>query len=108
MARPPFKPTNQDRTRGLSCNNSRSSPRRRTTGRVERVMSEETLDSPLLRTEALVDQADRRVVKQRRLVARLEREGQDSLEARTLLAQLEERRNLHLAERDRLLKELGK
>jgi hypothetical protein len=71
-------------------------------------MSEETLDSPLLRTEALVDQADRRVVKQRRLVARLEREGQDSLEARTLLARLEERRNLHLAERDRLLKELGK
>jgi hypothetical protein len=71
-------------------------------------MSEETLDSPLLRTEALVDQADRRVVKQRRLVARLEREGQDSLEARTLLAQLEERRNLHLAERDRLLKGLGK
>jgi len=71
-------------------------------------MSEEMLDSPLLRTEALVDQADRRVVKQRRLVARLEREGQDSLAARTLLAQLEERRNLHLAERDRLLKELGK
>ena len=71
-------------------------------------MSEHALDSRLLHAEALVGQADRRVVNQRRLVARLERNGEDSSAARAQLAELEQRRSQYLAERDRLLKELGK
>src|SRR5262245_55861724 len=107
MARPSRKPAIQGRTQRLSSNNSRSNPKRTTTGRIKRVMDRGTLGDDLLRAEALVAHGDRRVAKQRRLVARLERDGQDSADARTLLAQLEERRNLHLAERDRLLRELG-
>ena len=71
-------------------------------------MDREMLEQHLLHAEALVAQGDRRVTKQRRLVARLERDGQDTSEARTLLAELEESRKLHVADRDRLLRDLGK
>jgi len=71
-------------------------------------MDREMLEQHLLHAEARVAQGDRRVTKQRRLVARLERDGQDTSEARTLLAELEESRKLHVADRDRLLRDLGK
>jgi hypothetical protein len=71
-------------------------------------MDREVLEQHLLHAEARVASEDRRVAKQRRLVARLERDGQDTSEARTLLAELEESRKLHIADRDRLLRELGK
>jgi hypothetical protein len=58
--------------------------------------------------EARIAREDRRVVKQRWVVARLERDGHDTAEARRLLAQLEESRTWHIAERDRLLQEVDK
>jgi hypothetical protein len=69
------------------------------------VGDQETLDDRLLRAEVLVRQADRQVVNQRRLVARIERNGEDSTAARALLAELEETRTRHIAEHDRLLRE---
>jgi len=71
-------------------------------------MDQEMLEQHLLHAEARVAQGDRRVAKQRRLVARLERDGQDTSEARMLLEELEESRKLHVADRDRLLRDLGK
>jgi hypothetical protein len=59
------------------------------------------------RTEMLLSQADRRVVNQRRLAARLERDGEESSEARAELTKLEERRSQYLTERDRLLRKAG-
>ena len=73
-----------------------------------RVMVEDTLDTRLLRAEVLVGKADRRVVDQRRLLARLERNGEDSSAARAQLAEFEEKRSKYLAERDRLALELRK
>ena len=72
------------------------------------VMNEDTLDSRLLRAEGLVRQADRRVVNQRRLLARLERNGGDSSAARVQLTELLGKRTQYLAERDRLSRELRK
>jgi len=46
----------------------------------------------------------RLVVEQWNLIARLERKGWDTADARRLLKLLEESRDLHLAERDRLLR----
>ena len=57
--------------------------------------------------EAHVSKADRRLVRQRKLVARLERDGGDAAEARAHLTELEESRNVYIADRDRLLRELG-
>src|SRR5262245_30704399 len=58
-------------------------------------MDREVLEHHLLHAEARVASGDRRVAKQRRLVARLERDGQDTSEARTLLAELEASRKLY-------------
>jgi hypothetical protein len=67
----------------------------------------EMLAQHLLPAEARVAHGDWRVEKQRRLIARLERDGKDISEARMLLAELEETRKRHIADRDRLLRELG-
>jgi hypothetical protein len=51
--------------------------------------------------------SERHVKRQRRIVAHLKREGRDVKEASDLLLQFEETQALHLAEWDRLRKELG-
>jgi hypothetical protein len=71
-------------------------------------MDRETLEGHLQEAEARVASRDRRVANQRRLVARLERDGLDTSEARTLLTELEESRKLDIADRDRLQRELRK
>jgi len=75
---------------------------------IKEAMDRQMLAQHLLPAEARVANGDWRVEKQRRLIARLERDGQDTSEARMLLAELEETRKLHIAGRDRLLRELGK
>jgi hypothetical protein len=49
----------------------------------------------------------RAIVRQRELILDLERDGHEAGEARRLLAIFENLQTVHVAERDRLLKELG-
>ena len=49
----------------------------------------------------------RHVVRQRELVAELERDGHDTIQATDLLARFEELLQLHVGDRDRLRRELG-
>jgi hypothetical protein len=72
-----------------------------------RFMEREMLNENLRQAEAQVARADRQVVKQRWTVARLERDGQDTTAARAILAQIEQARKQHIAERDRLRRKLG-
>jgi Fe2+ or Zn2+ uptake regulation protein len=70
-------------------------------------MDHETAGEELRQAESRVARADRRVTNQRRLVARLEREGASTAEARKLLEQLEQARELNIADRDRLKREMA-
>jgi hypothetical protein len=65
------------------------------------------LQDRLSAAERHVAEAGRHLANQRELVAYLEREGHDAAEAARLLDQLEEGLAIHIAERDRLRKELG-
>jgi hypothetical protein len=69
------------------------------------MMDHEAASEQLKQAESRVARADRRVTNQRRLVARLEREGTVTAKARKLLEELEQARNLHIADRDRLKRE---
>jgi hypothetical protein len=71
-------------------------------------MERETLRRHLDWAEEQVAQAERFVAKQRMVVARLEHEKGDTAEATRLLAQLELRREVHVADRDNLRFELWK
>jgi hypothetical protein len=70
-------------------------------------MDPERLKQYLQQTEQNIAQGNRHVAEQHALVARLEQQGHDAASARALLALLEESLRLHMAERDRLLRELG-
>ena len=64
----------------------------------------------LQQTEKHLAASDKLITDQRALIARLEERGYDTAKARTGLAHLEEMRELHIADRDRLsraLRELG-
>jgi hypothetical protein len=57
--------------------------------------------------ERLVAQSQSLIVRQRQLIAEIEGNGHASATARELLRQLQETQAIHVADRDRLLKELG-
>jgi Spy/CpxP family protein refolding chaperone len=50
---------------------------------------------------------ERMIERQRKLIATLESDGRDSAQARELLARFEEAQAKHLAERDRIQRELS-
>jgi hypothetical protein len=54
-----------------------------------------------------VAEGEEHIVRQRAIVAGLERDGHDTFEAKASLAQFEELYRLHVADRDRLEKELA-
>ncbi len=54
-----------------------------------------------------VAMGEQHIDSQRELVSKIERDGRDSTEARRLLATFEELQDLHIADRDRLEKELA-
>lgn len=60
----------------------------------------------LAQAEQHVALGERHVRHQREIVAKLEQDGHDAEEALKLLAQFEELQALHIADRDRLRKEL--
>jgi hypothetical protein len=69
-------------------------------------MDAERLRRQLGEADEHVAQGVRHVAEQWNLIMRLERQGRDTAAARALLALLEESRNLHMADRDRLLRTL--
>ena len=66
------------------------------------------LQRHLEQTEGHLAASDKLIADQRALIARLEQQGFDITSAKGVLGNLEEMRKLHVADRDRLLRELGK
>jgi hypothetical protein len=54
-----------------------------------------------------VAMGERHIARQREIVAKLERDGHDSLDSKRLLGFFEELQNMHIAHRDRLVKMLA-
>jgi hypothetical protein len=61
----------------------------------------------LAQAEDDVASGRRAIIRQRELILDLDRDGHETGEARRLLATFEEMQKLHVADRDRLLKELA-
>jgi hypothetical protein len=70
-------------------------------------MDRELLERGLAEAEQCVAKAERHLVNQLEFVARLERDGCDPSQAMQLLQHFEELQALHVADRDRLRKQLG-
>ena len=70
-------------------------------------MNRAMLEAHLVATERPLAEVQRHVAYQRELVAQLERDGYNTAEATRLLKQFEEVLAMHIADRDRLRKELG-
>jgi hypothetical protein len=66
-----------------------------------------TVELHLSEAEGYVAEGMRRVEKQRKIIANLERSGHNTLRAESLLRMLEDILAVHVAHRDRLRKELG-
>jgi hypothetical protein len=70
-------------------------------------MDRATLQDRLAAAERHVAEAERHVAAQREFLAQLQREGHDTAQAKRLLEQFEEVLAIHIADRDRLRKELS-
>jgi hypothetical protein len=70
-------------------------------------MARSMLEEHLALAERHVTQGEQHVAKQRAIVAELERDGHDASSARELLDVFEQTQATHMADRDRLRKELG-
>ena len=71
-------------------------------------MDREVLRAHLAQAEDNVTLGEQHIAKQRALIEKLEGDGHDTVKARELLAVFEETQVLHVADRDRLLRELSK
>ena len=69
-------------------------------------MDRAAMQERLMQAEARVIEGNRRIALQRKLVRDLDAHGEESSGAKRLLAQYEESQLLHIADRDRLAKEL--
>jgi hypothetical protein len=67
----------------------------------------EQLTEQLTETERHIAQGERLIERQRRVVAEFQSNGGDAREATRVLNQLMELQAVHIADRDRLRKELG-
>jgi hypothetical protein len=65
------------------------------------------LEKHLILAEEHVAVAEKQIVRQRELVKKLALRGYPSVQAKTLLTQFEDLYSLHVADRDRLFKELS-
>jgi len=70
-------------------------------------MDRDTLKRHLTKVEEQVAIVAENVDRQRELVAELERNGYDATQAKKMLEQFLEQQALHIADRDRLIKELS-
>jgi len=70
-------------------------------------MDRDILERQLTKAEEQVVIAAQNVARQRELVAQLERDGHDASQAHKMLEQFLKQQALHIADRDRLIKELS-
>ena len=70
-------------------------------------MDRDTLKRHLTNVEDQVAITAQNVARQRELAAELERDGYDASQAKKMLEQFLEQQALHIADRDRLIKELS-
>jgi hypothetical protein len=70
-------------------------------------MNRTILQDHLAQAERHVAEGEGHLSRQREIVTKLERDGHDSVSARATLAQFEELQAMHIADRDRLLRELS-
>jgi len=70
-------------------------------------MDRDILERQLTKAEEQVVIAAQNVARQRELVAQLERDGHDASQAQKMLEQFLKQQALHIADRDRLIKELS-
>ena len=70
-------------------------------------MDRDTLKRHLTKVEEQAAIVAQNVARQRELVAELERDGYDATQAKKMLEQFLEQQALHIADRDRLIKELS-
>lgn len=61
----------------------------------------------LAQAEAHIAQGERHIARQLDLIREMEERGHDVTEARRLLAQFQDTQRIHVADRDRLLKDLA-
>jgi hypothetical protein len=69
-------------------------------------MDRRMIEEHLAQAQRHIAQGNRHVAQQREIVDKLERDGHDASRAWSLLAQFEELLAMHIADRDRLRKEL--
>jgi hypothetical protein len=70
-------------------------------------MDQEMLKRHLAEAEEHIATGDKNIARQRDLIAQLERDGHDTTSATTFLHEFEQLQAQHIAERERLLRELG-
>ena len=70
-------------------------------------MDRTTLERRLQEAEVLVQRGDQNIAFQRRMIATLDRGGHDVKAARMFLRRLEAKHAQHIADRDRLFKQLA-
>jgi hypothetical protein len=70
-------------------------------------MDREMLKRHLAEAEEHIATGDKNIARQREVIAQLERDGRDTASARTFLHEFEQLQARHIAERERLLRELS-
>ena len=70
-------------------------------------MDQEMLKRHLAEAEEHIATGDKNIARQRDLIAHLERDGHDTASAKTFLREFEQLQARHIAERERLLRELS-
>jgi hypothetical protein len=70
-------------------------------------MDRTTISDHLAQAERHVVTGERTLARQRAIVAGLQQDGHDTAQARSLLARFQETQALHIADRDRLHRELA-
>jgi hypothetical protein len=70
-------------------------------------MDRDILERQITKAEEQVAIAAQNVARQRELVAQLERDGHDASQAQKMLEKFLKQQALHIADRDRLIKELS-
>jgi hypothetical protein len=70
-------------------------------------MDREMLKRHLAQAEEHIAMGDKNIARQREVIVQLERDGHDTASARNFLREFEQLQPMHIAERERLLRELG-
>jgi hypothetical protein len=71
-------------------------------------MDREMLQRHLAQAEQHIETGRKHIARQHEIITELERDGHETTMARALLDQFEQSQAIHIADRERILRELGK